>query len=164
MKSKPIIYLLSFSVLGIWGVILVRLYLSVSDNDDNVLPVAKVLTTPKAKVPKLYPDTFKLLLNYPDPFTGAATAATDTTGASTIRKSPHAVLPVVSEVNPLQEMKYLGYVRDGRGRNNVAIISQNGKERMMKLGDTIGGATLSNIDRKKIAVRYKDRTIIINAE
>lgn len=163
MKSKSIVYLLVFSVLGIWGVILFRVYLSVSDKDDIVLPSAGALPLRKADVPKLYPDTFKLLMNYRDPFTGTPAITKDTSDINS-RKAPLTSLPAAPEINPALQMKYLGYVRDRREKNSVAIIIYNGKEKMMKKGDTIGGITLTAIQKQGVMMRFKGKMVTIKAE
>lgn len=163
MKSKSIVYLLVFSVLGIWGVILFRIYLSVSDKDNTVLPSESTLPLRKADVPKLYPDTFKLLMNYQDPFTGTHAIKKDTSNINS-RKVPLTNMPSPPEINPALQMKYLGYVRDRREKNSVAIISYNGKEKMMKKGDTIGGVTLTAIQKQGVMMRFKGKMITIKAE
>lgn len=161
MKSKAIIYLLGFSVLCIWGVILFRIFLSMGDNGGEANLANKATPAKKAGVPKLYPDSFTLLMDYPDPFTGVTAISIDTSKVSLSKPSGQ---PIEAQINPVQEMKYLGYVRGGQGRNGVAIISYNGKERMMEKGDTIVGATLTLIQRNMVGMRYKDRTIMIKAE
>ena len=161
MKSKAIIYLLGLSVLCIWGIILFRIFHSMGDNGDKANLANKPIPAKKAGVPKLYPDTFTLLMDYPDPFTGVVAIFSDTSKVSVTQP---AAQPIEAQINPAQEMKYLGYVRSGQGRNGVAIISHNGKERMMKKGDTIGGATLTSIQSNMVGMRYKGRTIMIKAE
>lgn len=163
MKSKSIVYLLVFSVLGIWGVILFRVYLSVSDKDDTVLPEVSTLPSRKAEVPKLYPDTFKLLMNYRDPFTGTPAIKNDTSNINS-RKVPLTSLPVPPEINPALQMKYLGYMMDKKERNRVAIISYNGREKMMRKGDTSGGVTLTAIQKQGVMMRFKGKMITIKAE
>jgi len=163
MKSKSIVYLLVFSVLGIWGVILFRVFLSISDKDNDVMYRASVLPSRKTDVPKLYPDTFKLLMNYRDPFTGTPAIKKDTSNINS-RKMPLTSLPLPPEINPAGQMKYLGYVRDRREKNSVAIISYNGKEKMMKKGDTIGGVTLTAIQKQGVMMRFKGKMITIKAE
>ena len=161
MKSKTIIYLLGFSVLCIWGIILFRIFLSMGDKGGETNLANKAMPVKKAGIPKLYPDTFTLVMDYPDPFTGVVAISNDT---SKIRVTQHAAQPIEAQINPVHEMKYLGYVRNGQGRNGVAIISYNGKERMMEKGDTIVGATLTSIQRNMVGMRYKGRTTIIKAE
>jgi len=163
MKSKPIIYLLAFSVLGIWGVILFRVYLSVSDKEEVLVSGAGTLPLRKADIPKLYPDSFKLLMNYRDPFTGAAAIEKDTSNSKT-RSLPLTSLPVQPEINPALQMKYLGYVRDRKEKNSVAIISYKGREKMMKKGDTIGGVTLTDIQKQGIMMWFNGKMITIKAE
>ena len=164
MKSKAAIYLLGLLVLGIWGVIVYRIYLSVHAAEHD----AGVFTTPplkKEKVPRLYPDTFSLLLNYPDPFTGETMKTSDTVTLGTIiRRPPGKVLLRAPAANPVSEMKYLGFVSDAKGSNRVAVISFRGTEKMMKEGDTIQKVKILTIKKTGLVLQYHGKITTIKTE
>src|ERR1700753_1159389 len=68
MKNKKLTYILIAVVVGVWGMILYRVFDTVGENDDA--PVTAFI--PKDKEPlndyAIQPDTTRLLLNYRDPF------------------------------------------------------------------------------------------------
>lgn len=166
MKSKPVVYLLGFLVLCIWGVIVYRIFLSAHEEGDDRPLLADGGKPKKFSIPKLYPDTFKLLLNYPDPFTGALAKMPDTAGMRSRVKKIAAVgmLPVQPMLNPVSQMKYLGFVADGKGNRRVAIMSYQGAERMMKESDTLKGVKIMVIKKDAVMVQYHGKTTSIKTE
>jgi hypothetical protein len=165
MKSKPLVYLLGFLVLCIWGVIVYRVFLSVHEEGDDQVQLPGSGRVKKASVPKLYPDTFKLRLNYPDPFTGALAKMPDTAGKkNSVRKMTVPGPPPVLVVNPVLQMKYLGFVADGKGNRRVAIMSYLGAEMMMNENDTLKGVKIMVIKKDVVMVKYHGKTTLIKTE
>ena len=165
MKSKPVVYLLGFLVLCIWGVIVYRIFLSVHEEGDNRVQLSGGGEVKKISVPKLYPDTFKLLLNYTDPFTGALAKMPDTAGMKNpVKKISVLVPPPVQAPNPVLQMKYLGFVADGKGNRRVAIMSYQGAEMMMNESDTLKGVKIMVIKKDAVLVRYHGKTTLIKIE
>lgn len=165
MKSKPVIYLLGFMVLCIWGIIVYRIYVSVHGDATDGLPISRTEKLKKEKVPKLYPDTFKLLLDYPDPFTGAA-ARKPAAIRPLARVSGVVPLlkPAIPALNPVQQLKYLGYVANGKGDRLVAIVSYQGKEKMMKEGDTLKQMKVLKIKKDAVMVSYQGKKALIKTD
>ena len=163
MKKKLIIYLLVFCVLGIWTMVLFRIIRSMGDKDTLSGTTKSTLPAQKTDIPKLYPDTSESLMDFPDPFTGAAVVIVDTTTKKIIKKAS-VVLQLPPAEDPVPRFKYLGYVKPGSGKDGVAIISHNGQERMLKKGDTLYGATLIAIKRDGVIVQYRNRSVTIKAE
>jgi len=165
MKSKPVVYLLGFLVLCIWGVIVYRVFLSVREEGSDQLQLAGTGKINKVSVPKLYPDTFKLLLNYPDPFTGAPVKMPDTAGIENrVSKVRVSVPAPVQAPDPVLQMKYLGFVADGKGNRRVAIMSFQGAEMMMNESDTLKGVKIMVIKKDGVLVRYHGKTTLIKTE
>ncbi|WP_285060252.1 hypothetical protein [Pedobacter ginsengisoli] len=165
MKSKPLVYLLGFLVLCIWGVIVYRVFLSVREKGSDRLQLASTGKINKVPVPKLYPDTFKLLLNYPDPFTGALAKMPDTAGIKNlVGKTTVPGAAPVQAPDPVLQMKYLGFVADGRGNRRVAIMSYQGAEMMMHESDTLKGVKIMVIKKDGVLVRYHGKTTLIKTE
>jgi hypothetical protein len=165
MKSKTLLYLLALLVLCIWGVIIYRIYLSVHDEGADDGEMASATVVKKIKVPKLYPDTFKLMLDYPDPFTGEAIKAPDTVRRRTlVKEQPGPAVAAVPVIDPVSQMKYLGFVSDDKGANRVAIIGYQGSEKMLKEGDTLSKVKIINIGKEAVRVGYASKTRLLKTE
>jgi hypothetical protein len=134
MKSKNMVYFLGFVVLGVWGVILQKIFLAMQIKEEGEVIVNTTMPN-KLSVPYQYPDTFKLLLNYPDPFTGQVQKLADTA----IKQRKQAIKEVLIAAIPsiLNEVRYLGFVANGSGKRRVAILSYKGQERILKEGDML---------------------------
>lgn len=164
MKSKPLVYLLGFLVLCIWGVIVYRIYISVHEVEGGQGTGTSTAMPQKLKLPKLYPDTFPLLLDYPDPFTGAVVKEPDTAKRVPVKKSMVTVPPLQVPVNPVTQMKYLGFVSDGKGDNRVAIVGYQGSEKMLKEGDTLQKVKVMAIQKNTLVLQYKGKNTTIKTE
>jgi hypothetical protein len=165
MKSKPLLYLLALLVLCIWGLIIYRIYLSVHDKGADDGETASATVVKKIKVPKLYPDTFKLMLDYPDPFTGEAVKTPDTARRKALTKKELGLaVPATSVIDPVSQMKYLGFVSDGKGANRVAIIGYQSSEKMLKEGDTLSKVKIIKIGKEAVRVAYGGKTRLLKTE
>jgi hypothetical protein len=162
MKTKLIIYVLAGMVLCVWGIILYRILKTIDNDGTRSNLSANTLPADKVDIPKLYPDTFSTRLDFPDPFTGAVAVLADS--AMNEKKAIRVDSRIAPLSDAVQQPKYLGYVKDRRGKNGVAILSHNGQERMLKQGDTLGGFKLKSIHTDKIIVSYHNRSITIKAE
>jgi hypothetical protein len=128
------VYFLGFVVLGVWGVILQKIFLAMQNKDEGEVIVNTTMPI-KLSVPYQYPDTFKLLLNYPDPFTGQVQKLADTV----IKQRKQAIKDGLEAAVPsaLDQIKYLVFVANGSGKRRVAILSYKGQERLLKEGDML---------------------------
>jgi hypothetical protein len=149
MKSKKAVYFLAFLVLGVWGMILQKIFLAMQNKDGDKVAVNTQIAS-KLSVPYQYPDTFKLLLNYPDPFTGQLQKHPDTAVRSKteVRKIVHTM----DRQDPFEGVKYLGFVADGSGKRRLAILSYNGEEKMLKEGDLLHGIKLLKVENSAIKI------------
>jgi hypothetical protein len=149
MKSKKAVYFLGVLVLGVWGMILQKIFLTMQNKDgDKVAVNTKVVG--KRSVPYQYPDTFKLLLNYPDPFTGQLPKRQDTTvkPKAEIRNEVQTMAPV----DPFESVKYVGFVADGSGRRRLAILSYKGEEKLLKEGDMLQGIKVLKVENSAVRI------------
>lgn len=166
-KSKGMLYGLGFLVLGIWGLVVYRLFSAVQGTDDVAVKVAPVPFTARQDLPAAMPDTFRLLTDYPDPFTGEAAIKPDTVKRRPVAAGGaiSAAPPAVVMPNPLEQMKYLGFVSGGKdARQSVAIISHNGREKMMRIGDTLAGVRLLDIGLNAVRLKYRKEIRTLKTE
>jgi len=149
MKSKKAVYFLAILVLGVWGMILQKIFLAMQNTDGEKVTVNTKMVD-KLSVPYQYPDTFKLVLNYPDPFTGQLPKRLDTTvrPKTEVRKIVHAM----DRQDPFEGLKYLGFVADGSGKRRLAILSYKGEEKMLKEGDLLHGIKLLKVENSAIKI------------
>lgn len=149
-------YLLIVSVLGLWGLIFYRLAYNVSGE-------ATIAAVSKMKVPlvekKIFSirDTFKLLLNYRDPFSGVIMKEPVQEEIDLALKVP-AMKP---EPVKLNHIIYTGYIINPLSKRAVSIITINGKEQMMAEGVSIGDVKLLRNRKDSVQVYYKGRNYFI---
>jgi len=166
MKGKPLVYLLGFLVLCIWGMVLYRVFVSVHEETGIQSDLIATAPLKKSALPKLYPDTFRLILDYPDPFSGAPVKLPDTSSQkkAALRPDHQLLQPVPIPQNPVQLLKYLGFVSDGKGSQRVAIVSFQGTERLLKEGDTLKRIKVINIKKNVLVLSYQGKTTSIKTE
>lgn len=162
MKQKKwMTWLLGVLVIGIWGIIMQRIFNSIGDAEE-VQFKQEVRTGGRERLPKLQPDTFKLKLNYPDPFTGEVKADQVVTGLKpaglkSAVGAPVIATPHVAAPDPTDNMTYLGYVLNPESKKRVAILNFSGKELMMSAGERSGELQLMSISTTAISIKYKNK-------
>lgn len=149
-------YLLIVSVLGLWGFIFYRVADNVSAGPPKASPPEKKVSVEEEKVFSVK-DTFTLLLNYRDPFTGEiAMEPVKEETESTIN------IPQLKPEPPkLSHIIYTGYIINPGSKRAVSIITINGKEQMMAEGETIGDVKLLRNRKDSVQVHYKGRNYFI---
>lgn len=156
--------MLVFSVLCIWGIIIHRVWLSTTEEKVQKEPAMSVNHIQNKDIPKIYTGATRLLLNYPDPFTGVI-ARIDTPKANVAVKIIKRSVPdTLKRLNPIQQMHYLGYVANSKGNRKVAIISFLGNEKMMQEGDTLKQIQLLAIKRGGVTVKYHGKISLIKVD
>ena len=154
VKNKKLTYLLICAVAGVWGIIVYQLFLK--DRGEDFVPRTAM---PKQKhepydqyLPKT--DTFKLVLNYRDPFIDKMT--------SSIKESPVAVktLPAIKPsiaAPPINwsSIRYTGRFVNPVSKKAVVIVTLNGKEQMMETGMVVDGVKLLKITLDSIMVSWQ---------
>lgn len=158
VKNKKLTWFLICAVALVWGVILYRLFFNHTEEDYGLKSQAAVLKhepydqyLPKA-------DTFRLVLNYKDPFLGGM--------AATAPEPKHTDLPVqpVNFVPPpaipmvdWSVVKYSGYIINPQTKKTVSIVMLNGKERMMAEGERFEGLQLLSNKRDSVLVSWQGK-------
>jgi hypothetical protein len=158
MKNKKFTYFLGFAVLLIWGLILYRVFYSVSDDKDEPVIAAKPVREPynDYTVPK---DTTHLLLNYRDPF--GLQKQKDTVRLSLNKIHSAAILPAVKPGINWSFIKYSGYIRNPGSKKLIAMVIINGKDAMLSEGETAGNVKLIKNMRDSIKVAFEGKTRFI---
>lgn len=159
MKNKKVTYLLIAVVLGVWGLILYRLFDAVGNNND-IPPVANMRQVKEEyndfSLPK---DTAKLKLNYRDPF-GLAKPK-DTTSK---RTAVSIKQPIKTNVKPSINwgfISYAGYVRNPASKKLVTLLLINGKNVTLSEGETREQVKLLRNLRDSVKVSYQGKTKFI---
>lgn len=152
MKSKTTLWILIPAVLGIWGAIGWQVYAAMKGDDDNVGAVhGSPFTVPGS--PSAIPDTFSLLLDYPDPF-----AAQNTKPKVNVKEQSQITQPKITTPVPEQtqwpNIVYSGLVKQPSSGKMLGFLSVNGVSYFVKEGDEVGGVRVDNIAASKVIVEF----------
>jgi hypothetical protein len=163
MKNKGLTYVLGLVVLVVWGLIIYRIFLAVSADDNQPLQSSTSLKKEAFNDYTIPKDTTKLLLNYRDPFAAPKPEEKETFPD----KSP--VQKVVSPVPKRQPVnwnliKYSGYIHNPGSKKLIAMMNINGKELMMSEGETAEQVKLIKNLKDSVKVSYQGATkfIVLN--
>lgn len=158
MKNKKLAYFLIIVVLGVWGIILYRVFSAVGSDDDQSVPVATKPVKEAFNDFTLPKDTTKLLLNYRDPF-GLVKPKDTMIKAVKIFKISN---PVVAKpgIN-WSFITYSGYIRNPASKKLVALVSINGQNTALMEGETKGQVKLLKNLRDSIKISYGGKTKFI---
>lgn len=156
VKNKKVVYLLICAVAGVWGVIVYQLFLK-DAGEDYVLQnaVGKQKHEPFDQY-LAKPDTFKLALQYRDPFLGE--------GGAKVVENPGPVNPipmvrpaVITPPINWGSIRYMGRFVNSGSKKTVVIISLNGKEHMIENGVVFEGVKLLKITPDSILVSWQGK-------
>lgn len=154
-KNKRTTYLLICAVAVVWGIILYKIFFKATDSDDQIKTgVVKVTREPYDQyVAK--PDTFKLVLNYRDPFIGTPVAAEKKMDNQIVKP----VSPVINLPPPINwgTIQYTGRIINPVSKKVVSILSVNGAERMMSEGEIFQGVKLLKNKRDSILISWQGK-------
>jgi len=157
-KNKKLTYFLICAVAVVWGVILYRVFFN---NAEEEYTLKSAVTTTKHEPYDQYllkEDTFKLVLNYKDPFLGGLVPETaPKSDISAIKPvnfgSPAPPMPMVD----WSVIKYSGYIINPVTKKTVCIITVNGIERMLAEGEHFGGARLLKNKKDSVLIDWKGK-------
>lgn len=136
----------------IWGIIGWKIYAATKENDEVNLPNSQSLNLPSEKAE--VPDTYQLLLDYPDPFLGKSTSPVKfNTNPNPVKNNtpiPPAIIP--KQTNEWPEIKYSGLVKSPKDGKVVGFLSVDGVSHFVKNGDVVGVVSVQNIWRDSVMV------------
>jgi len=158
IKNKKLTYFLIAIVLGLWGLILYRIFDAVGGADD--IPITFAAKQEKEvfndfSIPK---DTAKLLLNYRDPF-GIIKPKDTTVKISKISHKNISITP--KPVMNWSFISYSGYIRNPASKKLIALVSINGQNITLAEGETKNQVKLLKNLRDSIKIRYEGKTKFI---
>lgn len=124
-------------VLLIWGFLGWKLYAAMKD--DESLPVTSVVEATPDDGNNVIPDTYQLLLDYPDPFLGKSTSPVkfnpNPNPVKNNTTSTPAIIP--KQTNEWPEIKYSGLVKSPKDGKMVGFLNVNGQSHFVKNGDQV---------------------------
>lgn len=157
VKNKKLTYLLICAVAAVWGIIVYKVLFNEVEADYE----PKFNAVKEAQEPYdqylAKDDTFKLALNYRDPFLGGVSAIEN--------KGVGAIVPVQANFNPAPPpppidwsvIKYSGYIVNPITKKLVAILMINGREQMITEGQTFEGVKLLQNRRDSVLVSWQGK-------
>ncbi len=148
MKNKTKTYILLVLVLGIWGTIGYKIITGLNpdvpvqaENNINVsFTPEKIKTT----------DTFSVQTTERDPFLGTLTRRNKSR-----TKANKSVKPIKEENVP--QITYQGLVRKQSSSQQVFVVTVNGKQHLLKRGQTIDKVKLIRGNAKEIVVSNNNK-------
>ncbi|MCR8667512.1 hypothetical protein NO995_07460 [Aestuariibaculum sp. M13] len=145
MKSKKNTYLLLVGVLSIWGIVAFKIFSAVSPKDTKIKQKQIIQFNPKhSKVI----DTFSISIVNRDPFLGTMYV-----------KPKREVVVKKSNVNRKEivwkDVSYHGNISKKGNTENICIVSIDGNQRVMHVGQEFGGVKLISATNAHILVSYQ---------
>jgi len=146
MKNKKNIYFLLTAVLLIWGLLGYRLFSAVQPNNASAnLAVSDISFEPnKFKESK----PFTIRADYRDPFLGTIATIKRKNKKRTKKRK---VLPL----QPFPQIIYKGLVSGQNNKQQVFIISIDGKQHFFKKNQSFQGVQLRNGNIKSITLKFQ---------
>lgn len=145
-KNKNVKILLPF-VIVIWSILIYKIYDAFRPNDKNIRTSTPETFTPTPLIEK---DTFSLLPVDKDPFLGTLYVKKDERASkpsmSNKKKEDGIVWPAI---------EYRGIVSDQEVRTSVFILQINGRQHLVKKGETIQDVQLVSGSNNAVQLRYK---------
>lgn len=155
-KNKKLTWFLICAVVLVWGVIVYRLFFN-NVEDEYVLRSSSTIAKHEPYdqyLPKA--DTFRLALNYKDPFLGGVTPEVIELKPTELSAKPvNFVPPPVKPFIDWNAIKYSGYIINPVTKKIVSIITVNGKEQMLSEGEVFEGAQLIKNKKDSVLVSWK---------
>lgn len=153
-NNKQLQFVLLILVILIWGVIAYQLFNYRSVPELNYVTTKNNLPLTKAASKK---DTFSLLVNYPDPFTGNRQKLNEKNGSSQSKK----VRKKITSTRP--NIEYLGYSLDEDAINRIRV-RLNGQLHTLQLRDKLENLRLKAISKDSIILSDKGKDWVVHRE
>ena len=154
-KNKKLTYFLICAVVVVWGVVLYKVFFNQADDG------SEIKSQPVVKKDQIYDqyalknDSFKLALDYSDPFVGTTKLETQVveTTAQQINFTPPPPAPPID----WRSIKYLGYTVNHVTKKIVSIVVVNGKEQMLSDGEVLDGVKLIKNKRDSVLIYWQGK-------
>lgn len=155
-KNKKLTYLLICAVAVVWGVILYKIFLNRAEDDYTPRTLAAKTKQEPYDQYVSKEDTFKLILNYKDPFLGSAVpdpVVPVSVPAAQVNFIPTVVKPPID----WSIIKYSGYVVNPATKKIVSIVVVRGIERMLSEGEVFQEVKLLKNKRDSILISWQGK-------
>jgi len=161
LKNKKAIYLLIPLNLFIWGFFIYRFYSAFSETDQ---PITKSETRITKAFELKDTLTYKLLLDYKDPFLKEQLHTESNFAASqaepkTKKQSP-AKEPVIIIPKQLPDIKYLGLIKNNTSGQSTALVSVNGQSKLIKQNESIDGIVFKSFSKDSLVAKWGKERIV----
>lgn len=148
------------AVLSIWGFLGWKLYAAM--REDPAAVHVQSNDSINYSVEHLVPDTYQLLLDYPDPFLGSGKVVT-TSNRSTAPAStpPVHVEPAIAPATTWPEIRYAGLVKSPKDGKTVGFISVDNVSFFVKDGDALGNVLVGRIWKDSVLLTMgKEKKVV----
>ena len=153
MKSKLSTYLLIVAVAGIWGTISYKIINGINADPPEVAAATPISEFNPKPIEKK--ETFSISEVDRDPFLG-------TLQKKNKPKEKRTRRPTVSKPVNAPKIDFAGIVKNGN--NQVFVIAINGRQHLMRKGQTVNDVKLLSGDSKQIVVRFNNTNSVILAD
>ena len=173
MKDKRLLYFLLPAVTLVWGLIIWRIWAATSEPQEMAaLPASPVLANPRQASTR----PPRLLLSYGDPFTSIkmgrssqdnppAPVAIHASSSLQLVPAPstsHLALPVRAAVPPVvvaaavtwPQVKYLGTITHTNGQTQVALLSIDNEEAVVKVGQRVRSIQVLHLFKDSVQLMH----------
>jgi hypothetical protein len=162
MNKKIIQGILVAGVIGVWAVVGYRVFMNMKSPTEVVITQPSLIN-PNAK--KEVRNERKLALNYGDPFlrnqVSERPAQPNISNVSRMSAPPAKKVqeptPVVKEVWP--DFIYKGIISNKKKGQDLAILSINGSEKIVKPGEEVSGFIIKEFNADKVVVLSKGKEV-----
>ncbi len=156
VKNKKLTYILLPIVIGVWGLIIYRIFAVASPDS----PTPRFADSQAEAASSQLPDTFHLLANYPDPFLGRIVQEKRFSSGKPVLKK-EGPKPVVKAQQAWPAITYVGMIKNQKSSKQLVMVQIDGVSNVMKAGDNAGGIALTRIFRDSVELAMgKDRKIV----
>lgn len=161
MKNKKATYLLVFSVIVIWGIIIYRIFSHVYGTDaPNVAPVALSVDSTFTFVDSSY----KLKLNYKDPFlkggyvpvSNSNKTVNNNSKPGIRRRINQSAQPTVKQTVVWPEIQFSGIILNDKSTEELGLVNINNASYLFREGESRKEILLIKLYADSIQVRYKE--------
>src|ERR1700757_310240 len=148
MKGKKGVYIMLPLVLGIWVMIIYKVYKTINGNKEN--PVFHMqdglVTSAKHEL-----DTFVIVASYRDPFLDKIVSEQQIERKNNISNIvPKNTQSFAKIIAPWPSINYVGIIKNKKSSKQTILVQLNGKEMILKEGDRAEGLTLCRVYKDSI--------------
>jgi hypothetical protein len=162
MKNKKLLYVLLPVAALVWGLVIYQVVQSLEAPAGGSLALPPGPTA-RAEGVRAEPDTFRLLLNYRDPFLANRPVIRQEQDLDLFLNRPAASVamprPVASQPEPAPiawpQVEYVGLIENGAKKTKVALVRVGEAEHLLREGQAVDGVKLAKVLPDSVLVEFK---------